>query len=156
MYLILLWICSCAGSVVAAQPIGQQDRVPALMRYGGAVVFLCLDFKCQWWDRVQIGSTDSGNTGLRMIKQALISFGLLLAFGCANAPDKDKQLINSGCSESSDSISENRKAPQSPDDEPDDNGDSGTGESGGTGETATASKSAFFDSTNFDTSDFQD
>ena len=105
---------------------------------------------------MQIGSTDSGNTGLRMIKQALISFGLLLAFGCANAPDKDKQLINSGCSESSDSISENRKAPQSPDDEPDDNGDSGTGESGGTGETATASKSAFFDSTNFDTSDFQD
>ena len=105
---------------------------------------------------MQINSIDSRNTGMRMVKQAFITFGVLLAFGCANAPDKNKQLIKGGCSESPDPISENQYVPKSPDDDSDDNGDSGTGESGGTGETATASKSAFFDSTNFDTSDFQD
>ena len=58
-----------------------------------------------------------------MVKQAFITFGVLLAFGCANAPDKNKQLIKGGCSESPDPISENQYVPKSQDDDSDDNDD---------------------------------
>ena len=50
MYLILMWICSCAGSVVVVKPSSAGSGTGFDEVGGGPVVFLCLDFQYLWWD----------------------------------------------------------------------------------------------------------
>jgi alpha-tubulin suppressor-like RCC1 family protein len=67
-----------------------------------------------------------------MLKQALIVLGILLAFGCADVPDENKQLASCGCSDCSDPVPENQYVTPKNDDSGSGGGSGDDGTSGGT------------------------